>query len=239
MGTRLKPITDNMPKALVKIGSHTLLELAIERLKLAGASSIVVNVHHFAEQIKDFLASHDFGIDISISDESERLLDTGGGVKKALGLFGNGQSSVILYNVDVLNNADLDAFYDEAKDWQVGLMVSKRKTNRYLLFRDNRLVGWTNIDTGQVKSPFANLDVKSCDMYAFSGIHCFSMQVLPMMDSYPDVFPIMDFYLKECGKLVIKPYIAEDLKLLDVGKLGSIEEARRTFDSSFASYYNL
>ena len=226
LGTRLKPLTDTMPKALVRVGGEPLLEHVVKILKASDFDKIVVNVHHFASQIVDFLHDNDnFGADISISDESESLLDTGGGVKKARPLFAP-EAPILIHNVDILSNVDLDWLYERHGTNDATLLVSERKTKRYLLFDDDmRLVGWTNIETGEVKSPFANLDVRSCRMLAFSGIHVFSPGLFSLMDAFPGKFGIMDFYLKVCGKSVIKGCFKPDLRLLDVGKLDSLAEA--------------
>lgn len=106
------------------------------------------------------------------------------------------------------------------------LLVSKRTTKRYLLFDDTmRLVGWTNVETGEVRSPYPNLNPKDCKMYAFSGIHEVMPSLFPLMDDEPDRFPIMDFYLKNCDKVRIEGYVKEDLRLMDVGKQETLCEA--------------
>ena len=145
LGTRLKPLTDTMPKALVRVGGQPLLWHVIMKLKKAGYERIVVNVHHFASQITDYLAANDhFGLDIRISDETEALLETGGGIKKALPLF-DPSEPILIHNVDILSNLDLNALPMDAPL----LVVSERKTKRYLMFDDEmRLHGWTNIETG-------------------------------------------------------------------------------------------
>ena len=152
LGTRLKPLTDSMPKALVRVGGKPLIEHVIMKLKDAGVGRIVVNVHHFAGQIKSFLAANDnFGVDIRVSDESEMLLETGGGIKKAAPLF-SPDEPVLIHNVDILSNVDLRKFYDSSTGNDATLLVSDRKTRRYLLFDDGMtLRGWTNVETGEVK----------------------------------------------------------------------------------------
>lgn len=228
LGTRLKPLTDRIPKALVRVGGEPLLKRVIFQLKDAGFTRIVVNVHHFSNQIIDYLHDNDnFGLDIRISDETDKLLETGGGIKKAYPLFDQTEP-ILIHNVDILSNVDLKKFYQmETKEMIAArLLVSERKTKRYLLFDDTmRLVGWTNIETGEVKSPYNNLDPKKYKMYAFSGIHMVAPSLFPLMDDEPDKFPIMDFYLKHCDKVRIEGYVKNDLKLMDVGKQETLREA--------------
>jgi NDP-sugar pyrophosphorylase family protein len=229
LGTRLKPLTDTMPKALVQIGGEPLIKHVILRLKEAGFQRIVVNVHHFAQQIIDYLEENDhFGLDIRISDETEQLLETGGGIKKARELF-DPHSPVLIHNVDILSNVDLTAFYDHAvtSETDALLLVSERQTKRYLLFDDEkRLVGWTNKETGEIKSPHDWVrNDGSLQMLAFSGIHVFSPALFPLMDQWPDRFPIIDFYLKACATHPISGYVADHLHMIDVGKLDSLQQA--------------
>lgn len=231
LGTRLKPLTDRMPKALVPVAGKPLLQHVLDKLTAQGFDNIVVNVHHFANQIVDYLK----GTDVKISDETAELLETGGGLKKALPLFCN-DSHVLIHNVDILSNVDLKEFYDNAQDADATLLVSWRKTKRYLVFDEAmRLVGWTNIETGEVKSPYEdvmNLDFRQHTqlpegyrLYAFSGIHCVSQKLSALMEQWPDRFPIMDFYLKHCKDIKIKGVVKDDLRLMDVGKLDTLADA--------------
>ena len=263
LGTRLKPLTDTMPKALVRVGGEPLIKRVILNLAAAGVERIVVNVHHFAEQIIDYLKDNDnFGLDIRISDETDGLLETGGGIKKAAPLF-DPADPILIHNVDILSNVDLREFYQVASRSEKGkvkseesecgsekgkveneegrgkneesnccdavdavLLVSWRKTKRYLLFNDDmKLVGWTNIETGEVRSPYPELNPKECRMYAFAGIHALSPRLLKMMDEFPDRFGIIDFYLKACATHKIKGYVKDDLKLMDIGKLDTLAQA--------------
>ena len=250
LGTRLKPLTDTMPKALVRVGDKPLLEHVIIKLKDAGFERIVVNVHHFAEQIKSFLASNNnFGVDILISDESDMLLETGGGIKKASPLF-SPDAPVLIHNVDILSNVDLRQFYDSSLDADAMLLVSRRTTKRYLLFDDSMAMkGWTNIETGEVKMKNEECRMKnesypegvedeaandnssfyilhsSFNKYAFSGIHTFSPRLFPLLKNYPEKFGIMDFYLGTGNDVNIKGYLKEDLRLMDVGKLDTLKDA--------------
>ena len=148
-------------------------------------------------------------------------------IRKAWPLF-NQSEPILIHNVDILSNVDLKKFYQmESRDMIAArLMVSERKTKRYLLFDDSmRLVGWTNIETGEVKSPYPDLNPKDYKMYAFSGIHMVAPSLFPLMEEEPDKFPIMDFYLKHCDKVRIEGYVKNDLKLMDVGKQETLKEA--------------
>ena len=228
LGTRLKPLTDTMPKAMVPIKGKPLLEHQIMKLKASGFDHLVINVHHFADQIVDFLRGNDnFGLKIDISDERDLLLETGGGVKHAAHFFAD-KEPFLIHNVDILSNVDLQKFYAEnAQKTKVSLLVNERKTSRYLLFDEaKRLVGWTNMQTGEVKSPFPNLDVDKCEKYAFSGIQLFSPEIFPLMDSsFGAKFSIIDFYLSIADKVEIKAVVDKNLQLLDIGKLDTLQMA--------------
>ncbi|SEE14629.1 MobA-like NTP transferase domain-containing protein [Prevotella aff. ruminicola Tc2-24] len=228
LGTRLKPLTDAMPKALVRVDGQPLLWHVVMKLKAAGFERIVVNVHHFAQQIIDYLEEQNlFGIDIRISDESDGLLETGGGIKKALPLF-DPLEPVLIHNVDIFSNVDLAALYAFAKEHEPDalLLVSRRKTKRYLLFDDEYLLdGWTNIETGEVRSPYPTLDTTALKQLAFSGIHVISPKVFSLFSEMPDRFGIIDFYLKYCHQRAFLGWEKSDLRLLDVGKLDSLHEA--------------
>jgi NDP-sugar pyrophosphorylase family protein len=215
LGTRLKPLTDTMPKALVPVGGQPLLWHVIMKLKKSGYERIVVNVHHFADQIIDYLRLNDnFGLDIRISDEREQLLETGGGIKKALPLFDLSEP-ILIHNVDILSNLDLNQLPTDAPV----LVVSQRQTKRYLQFDDEqRLVGWKNIETGEVKG-------REGHSLAFSGIHVFHPSLVPLLSEWPDRFPIMDFYLSACATHLIKGFEAIDLRLMDVGKMDTLDQA--------------
>ena len=245
MGTRLKPLTDVIPKALVPVGDKPLLQIVLERLLDADIRNVVVNVHHKSAQICNYLKllQSYYDVQISVSDESEQLLETGGGIRKAQDLF-NADAPILIHNVDILSNVDLGAFYDSIGDADALLLVSERKTKRYLLFDDDmNLVGWTNIETGEVKSPYpeiaahsgySNLSTltsplstlhSSLKLFAFSGIHAFSPRLFADMEQWPEKFPIIDFYLNRCAERKIKGYLKSDLKLLDVGKLDTLDNA--------------
>lgn len=221
LGTRLKPLTDTMPKALVRVGGEPLLHHVVMNLRAAGFDRIVVNVHHFARQIVDYLAANNnFGIDIRISDESDALLDTGGGIRKAAPLF-NPDEPILIHNVDIMSNVNLAKFYASAKEHDATLLVSDRQTSRYLTFTDQmRLSGWINTKTGETKGP-----KPTETRYAFSGIHVFSPRLFPLMEGFGDKFGIIDFYLKACATADIHGCVKPDLRLLDVGKPDTLREA--------------
>lgn len=227
LGTRLKPLTDHVPKALVEVGGEPLLKQVIFKLKDAGFSRVIVNVHHFSEQIIQYLeTNHYFGLDIRISDETNQLLDTGGGIKAAKRLFGDAR--ILIHNVDILSNINLQHFYFAHKEAAATLLVSERNTNRYLLFDDDmRLVGWTNVNTGEVRSPYSNLNVAQYKKLAFAGIHTFSPQLFPWMDAFPDRFGVIDFYLSVCNQVPIIGHVESNLKLMDVGKQETLHEAEQ------------
>ena len=216
LGTRLKPLTDTMPKALVPVGGRPLLWHVVMKLKDSGFERIVVNVHHFAQQIIDYLAANqNFGLDIRISDESEKLLETGGGIKKALPLF-DPHSPILIHNVDILSNVDLSQLDVDVPT----LVVSERKTKRYLQFDESmRLIGWKNIETGEVKG-------REGRSLAFSGIHVFHPSLFPLLNDWPERFPVMDFYLKVCAHHLVRGIEVKNLQLLDVGKLDTLEQAK-------------
>lgn len=220
LGTRLRPLTDNKPKALVEAGGKTLLEHTLLKLKEAGFGFIVVNVHHFAWQITEFLRTNDnFGLHVEISDESGMLLDTGGAIKKACPLFEG--SPFLIHNVDIMSNADLAALYDEQSTRNAAalLLVSKRESSRKLLFAgDGRLCGWRNETTGETKLPWGNKTPGLTQDFAFSGIHVFSPTLYGRMAKYPDKFSIIDFYLDTCKEETVYASIHDKLKLIDVGK---------------------
>ena len=227
LGTRLKPLTDHMPKALVPVAGKPMLEHVIGKLKSAGFDEIVINVHHFAHQIIDFLKAKDnFGIQIWISDESEELLDTGGGIKKAAPHF---DEPFLVHNADILSNIDLKAMYNYhlTSSNDATLLVSPRKTVRYLLFDEgNRLQGWVNKDTLQTKPEGFVYHPEVQKEYAFGGIHVISPTLFKYMgDGWTGKFSIMDFYLRTCHEAQLGGYVKEDLQLIDIGKPDTLAKA--------------
>jgi len=233
LGTRLKPLTDTMPKALVPVGGKPLLEWNIRKLQAQGYDRFVINIHHFAQQIRDYVAQQDYAPLVHFSDESSELLETGGGLKRAQDLFVE-ETPILIHNVDILDNVNYDWFARQHQpDEDAVLLVSQRQTKRYLLF-DNamHLMGWKNIETGEIKSPYEYVrrtglsqHGEPLNMFAFSGIHSFSPRLFPLMDRFPDRFSIIDFYLSVCHRSHIVGLVKPDLHVLDVGKLDSLEQA--------------
>ena len=237
LGTRLKPLTDTMPKALVPLAGKPLLQWQVERLRNAGITDIIVNVHHFPDMIIDTVRRNNgWGCNILISDERDQLLDTGGGLKKALKrLTANSQepTAILACNVDILSNIDICALiskYERTKMSQ--LVVSERETQRYLCFdKEDRLCGWTNIKTGELKGHDGR-------HLAFSGCQVLGKDVLERLDEMKDdKFSLIDFYLRIIQSPIsnlqfpLKAYVPKDYKMMDVGKIDQIEEAERFAES--------
>lgn len=229
LGTRLKPLTDHMPKALVPVAGRPMLEHVILKLKAAGFNELVINIHHFGEQILDFLrANQNFGLTIHISDERDCLLDTGGGIRKAEPFF-RGNEPFLVHNVDILSDTDLKALYEYHRQSgnDATLLASRRKTVRYLLFDDEkRLCGWINKDTLQTKPEGFAYNPEHHHEYAFSGIHVISPSLFHYMDErWTGKFSIMDFYLQTCHEARIGGRLTDTLRLIDIGKPETLTQA--------------
>ena len=226
LGTRLKPLTDTMPKALVPVNGVPLLQSLVDKLVAAGYDDLVINVHHFADQIRDYVAAHDsFGVKVSFSDETDLLRETGGGIRHAEPLL-KGSEPFLAHNVDILSNLDLAWFraHHHAGDLAT-ILVSDRPTQRYFLFdEDGLLVGWTNIATGEVRSPYPGIDPDACTRLAFSGIHCIDPAIFALMRDWPEKFSIVDFYLSVCRTHAIRAAVMPGLQLHDVGKVAELSK---------------
>lgn len=253
LGTRLKPLTDTMPKALVPMAGKPLLQWQVEKLRDAGITDIVVNVHHFPDMIIDAVRANDgWGANIRISDERDQLLDTGGGLRKAWreGLL-PASEPVLACNVDILSNINLPELihtYTSSSLLPCGgrsggglpslLVVSERQTQRYLLFDEqNYLCGWTNIATGEIKPSSLQSSIinpqSSIKRLAFSGMQILSPEVFEYMDSVAsekgDKFSLIDFYLQilnpQSSIINLKAYVPSGYRMMDVGKIDQITEA--------------
>lgn len=227
LGTRLRPLTNDQPKALVEVDGMPLLEIAIRRLKHFGCRDIVINIHHFGELILQFLEDRQyFDINIMVSDERDLLLNTGGGLKKARPFLE--EAPFLVYNTDIITNMDLRAFYEQHKTKSsiATLATRDRSTSRYLLFnKAHRLVGWTNVKTGELKLPVASTDYRQ---RAFSGIHVLSPKIFDFMPE-EEVFSIIDVYLNIAANQLILEYPHDEDQWIDVGKIPELERASQFF----------
>lgn len=231
LGTRLKPLTDTIPKALVPIAGKTLLQWQIERLRDAGIMDITVNVHHFPDMIINYLREHDnFGCHIAISDERDQLLDTGGGLRKAW----TKSEPMLAINVDILSTINLSKLIAEYENLHKGdrpqcvnlLVVSERETQRYLCFDEtNAMCGWTNVKTGEVK-------IRDGRHLAFSGMQILHPSMRDYLAAMPESkFSLIELYLYACQTEILRAYIPENYRMMDVGKIDTLSEAN-TFASS-------
>ena len=226
LGTRLYPLTSDKPKALVEVAGKTLLQRAIERVRDAGYNDLVINIHHFGDQIISYLeANSNFGTSITISDEREGLLDTGGGIRKAAEWL-DGKEPFLVYNVDVLSNIDLSLFrrYHLEREGVATLVVRDRTTARYLTFDESmQLTGWKNIQTGQEilsgNNPGRNL-------LAFSGIQLIEPKIFKLMTETGS-FPIIQLYLRLAANYPIYGYKDQSSLWMDLGKPEQIIEAEK------------
>lgn len=227
LGTRFKPWTDYHPKALALVNGRSLLERNIRYLQLFGIKDVLVNVHHFAGQIlKAINTNNGWGSQITISDESDEVLETGGGLKKAAGFFDEG--SFVLINADILTDMDLHSMitFHEKNNPLATLAITNRKSSRYFLFdQTDRLCGWRNTKTGEEKISIPGGDLKE---KAFSGIHLVSPEILPLMNR-KGKFSIVDVYLELAASHPILGFDHSGSKLVDVGRPESVAIAEKLF----------
>ncbi len=229
LGTRLLGETADIPKALVDVGGKPLLQRAIEKLSAAGVSKIVVNVHHFARQVIDFIESHKWEVPVLISDESDQLLETGGGLKKAGPLF-SGKAPILIYNVDIISSLDLQQLESVhlASDNLATLVVSERKSQRYFKFdADMQLAGWINKRSGETKISRPEVFDWAKEL-AFSGIHIVQPEILNYMPPQ-DRFSIIEVYLELAKTQKIKGFLDTSELWMDVGKPDDLAAARKLF----------
>lgn len=228
LGTRLKPFTDKHPKALAEVNGKTLLEHSIRYLQQYGINDVVVNIHHFADQVEETLQKHNgFGSNITISDERDEVLETGGGLKKAAHHFKDEKAFVVM-NVDVLTNLALDKMIDAhlSSGAMATLAVMQRNSSRHLLFdSEMQLCGWRNNKTGEEKTAHAG---RATIPYAFSGIQVLSSEIFDM--PFEGKFSIIDVYLHFAATKQIMGYDHTGDIFLDVGKPESLEKAAQLFN---------
>lgn len=240
LGTRFKPWTDLHPKALAIVNGKSLLQRNIEYLQSYGIRDLVINVHHFADQIRDALsANKGWGSHITISDETDQVLETGGGLKKARPYLE--KAPFLVMNVDILTDLDLSAMI--RRHFQhlplATLAVTDRTTSRYFLFDEQqRLCGWRNVRTGEERIARPSGDnhslhpdrpvVSSFIQKAFSGIHIIDPSIFPLIHA-EGKFSIVDLYLELAAGRTIRGFDHSHSKLIDVGKPESVEVAERLF----------
>jgi NDP-sugar pyrophosphorylase family protein len=229
LGTRLKPWTDHHPKALAIVNGKSLLQHNVEYLQSYGINDVVVNVHHFSNQIREAIsASNGWGSNIEVSDESGEVLETGGGLVKAAPLLSSG-GSFILMNVDILTDLNLHEMisFHQNTGALATLATTNRETSRYFLFdeKDN-LRGWRNTKTGEEKGTLPG--DKELKQRAFSGIHVLDSDIFSLIKQRGK-FSMVDVYLNLMNEHVIKSFDHSGTKLLDVGKPESIIKAEQLF----------
>ena len=229
LGTRLGEYTSDRPKALVQVAGRTMLEHQLRHLQAAGFDRFVINIHHFAASVREFLEAHgNFGLDIRLSDETDLLLDTGGGIRKAMRLFDN-DLPVLVHNVDIFSSVDLKALYRSHIESGADstLLVAQRSTSRYLYFdAEGMLRGWSNEKTGQVRSPYPDFDKAAFTPCAFQGIHVVSRTLLPLLDEVPEPrFSITDFYVDNAARLRLRSVLSDAKDWVDAGKPEALERA--------------
>jgi NDP-sugar pyrophosphorylase family protein len=224
LGTRLKPFTDFHPKALALVNGQPLLGHNLKYLNKHGIEKVIINIHHFGNQIIDYIKNNNFGLEIIISDETNEVLETGGGLVKAKDLLGD--SPFLVMNVDILTNLDLFKFIDfyQTKKPLVALAVSERKSARQLFFDDkNQLKGWKNFSTNEVIG-----EINNHKPLAFSGIHIINPAIFNYLPRHGK-FSITTSYLELMSTHQILGFDHSGDRLIDVGKPEAIAEAEKFF----------
>lgn len=234
IGSRLKPWTNEHPKALVVVHGKPMLCRVIENItQHTGINSYIVNTHHFAQQIVDYIATADIPVDIAISDETERLLDTGGALLKALDMIGH--NDLLAHNADIYTDFDYTQLVQRHRECNnhITLLTKKRDTNRQLFFdRDDKLCGWINMATGELKPAGVQFDSQRHTTLAFSGIQIISPEALKLLPEYANHihdnrFSLIDFYLWAMDKIQIACYNPPDnYTWIDIGKNETLQQAQ-------------
>lgn len=253
IGSRLKPWTDHHPKALAQVGGVPVIGRVLDSLHRAGVTEAVVNVHHFPEQIVEYLRTHDRGVKVCVSDESPLLLDTGGGLLLALRRYAQfARGDMLLHNADILTDAPLDALCRSRRDNDAvaSLLVAERVSQRYLMFdRTLRMTGWHNIATGQCKPAGAEYNPELSLLRAFGGVHAVAAdRMLPLLEGYnarllaadptrPTLdgvakFSITDFYIDSCAAAAVYGYEPDaPYRWVDIGKADTLDAAQKLFSA--------
>lgn len=237
LGTRLQPLTLTRPKALVAVGGEPMLGRVMRKLVQSGVRDIVVNVHHFPDMIRTYLRENsNFGANVTISDETELLLDTGGGVRKALDSL-CGDEPVLLHNADILTDFPIREMLEahEESGADATLLVSDRTSSRGLLFdAKGKMSGWTNVKTGEVRP--AGLQCDNLDLKAFGGVHIIGRRVLEelaRMEGAMEPFSIIPFYVERCRRLDIRGFEpAEEYQWFDIGRPETLEKAQKAVEKT-------
>lgn len=229
LGTRLRPLTNNMPKALVPLDGIPMLQRVICNIRDCGITDIVVNIHHFGQQIIDFLVqNHNFDVNITISDERDLLLDTGGGILKARALLDDDEPFLV-HNADIFTDLKLKDIINSHNNSNadVTLLVKQRDTQRYLVFNEqNRMIGWTNISSGETK-PAGLLLNDTHHKLAFGGIHIISPSIFDSLSKFSSEpkFSIMQYYIASCNSINIQGFNPDGYNWFDIGKIDTLHKA--------------
>lgn len=233
LGTRLRPLTNSIPKALIKIKEHTLLELQIKRLKSFGFNKIIINIHHYSKLIEDYLKRNsNFGCKIELSDESEQLLETGGALKKAARFFSD-TSPFLIHNVDVITDLNLNRLFDHHKKENAitSLAVMERKSSRYLVFDEEYyLVGWKNEKTEESK--VVRKPIGKIKLLAFSGIQIVEPKIFKYFP-HKNVFSLVDLYLAAASQEKVTAFNHSDDIWFDLGKKENLVAAEKKLRDIF------
>lgn len=227
LGTRLRPLTDDRPKALVEVGGVPLIDLQLQRLRYYGFTDVVVNVHHFADKLQAHVLGRDYGLRVHVSDERDLLLDTGGGLKKAAAFFPE-DAHVFICNVDVVSDLDPDALMDaHARGGALAtLALRNRPTDRLLVVDEEmRLRGWKNMKSGETKGEVR----EEFRALAFSGQQVVSAELFPLM-RHSGVFSIIDTYLDLAATGRVMGWMDDSAIWMDVGKPAELEVAAGLLD---------
>lgn len=239
LGTRLRPLTDHCPKALIEVGGEPMLGRVLRRAIEAGVTEAVVNVHHFPQMIVDYLAANNnFGITIHVSHEDNLLLDTGGGLLVARRWL-DGDGDILVHNADIFTDVDIRAVsaYHRLTDSCATLLAWKRESSRALLVDgEGRMHGWTNLTTGQVLPESLAPEVEKYGKVAFGGVHVVSPRIFPHLERYAasngPVFSIMPFYISACSTVPVSIYTPPaPIEWADIGKIHTLENLRNKYSS--------